>query len=177
MKTLTVTKDGITYEYPENDSFVPYMLENYPKDTVILEIGAGIISTKIFSQHFDKMYSVENNSRFADIYHDNYIKIDLDPTTGWYKADEFAEKLPQDYDVIFLDGPAGGFHLDVRIPREGGLFRLGLCEKNWLHIKKDVDIIVDDIERDWKEREVVEFLRDKGYQCEDHGKFCVCRPG
>jgi len=55
-------------------------------------------------------------------------------------------------------------------------FRLGFCEISWDVIKKDVPIIVDDIWRDWRERDVVKFLKDKGYECTDYEKFSVCEP-
>jgi len=88
-------------DYPENDTFIPYATETYSRDLTLLEIGAGLHSTRVFSQYFTKMYSIENNSRFENIYHDNYIHIDLDPKTGWYNKKDFESRIPKDYDLIF----------------------------------------------------------------------------
>jgi len=163
-------------DYPENDTFIPYATETYSRDLTLLEIGAGLHSTRVFSQYFTKMYSIENNSRFENIYHDNYIHIDLDPKTGWYNKKDFESRIPKDYDLIFLDGPAGYCGFTGMISSEKRPFRLGFCEISWDVIKKDVPIIVDDIWRDWRERDVVKFLKDKGYECTDYEKFSVCEP-
>lgn len=75
-------------DYPENDTFIPHAIENFSQDSILLEIGAGLHSTRVF----------------------------------------------------------------------------------------DVTIIVDDIGRDWKERKVVSFLKEKGYSCKNYEKFAVCEP-
>lgn len=160
-------------DYPHNDTFIPYAVANFSRDTIMLEIGAGLHSTRIFSKYFTKMYSIENNRKFENIYHNNYIHIDIDQNTGWYKKEDFESKIPDDYDVIFLDGPAGGYNPPFTDKRP---FRFGFCSISWDAIKKDVPIIVDDISRDWRESEVVSFLDTKGYRCIDFDKFAVCEP-
>ena len=160
-------------DYPDNDTFIPFAIDNFPRDITLLEIGAGLHSTRVFSKYFNKMYSIENNPKFENIYHDNYIHIDLDPKTGWYNKEDFGSRIPEDYDIIFLDGPAGGHSPPFTDKRP---FRFGFCEISWSVIKKDVTIIVDDTWRDWKERMVVEFLKNNGYTCKDYEKFVVCEP-
>lgn len=154
--------------------FINYIKEKYSEDDVLLEIGAGYNSTKEFSCFFRKMYSVENNLKFCDLYSSNYIHVDLDKD-GWYKKDIFKQKLPNDYNLILLDGPLGGFDAPF-IKNESRIFRLGFARHNWDCIKKDVDIIIDDTDRDWLERDVVKFLKNKGYRCKDKGSFHVCSP-
>lgn len=160
-------------DYPKNDTFIPYAIENFSRDLILLEIGAGLHSTRVFSKYFKKMYSIENNSRFENIYHNNYIHVDIDPQTGWYKKEDFESRMPNDYDIIFLDGPVGGHNPPFTDQRP---FRFGFCEVTWDVIKKDVTIIVDDIWRDWRERKVVSFLKEKGYLCKNYEKFAVCEP-
>lgn len=154
--------------------FINYIKEKYSKDDVLLEIGAGYNSTKELSCFFRKMYSVENNLKFCDLYSSNYIHVDLDKD-GWYKKDIFKQKLPNDYNLILLDGPLGGFDPPF-IKNESRIFRLGFVRHNWDCIKKDVDIIIDDTDRDWLERDVVKFLKNKGYRCKDKGSFHICSP-
>ena len=160
-------------QYPEGDTSIPYIVENYTRQTVLLEIGAGLNSTRVFSQYFNKMYSIEDNPKYINIYHDNYIHVRKDNSTGWYEGSMFSELIPTDYDLIFLDGPMGGYDPPFNNTRP---FRFGFCEINWKDIKKDVTIIVDDTVRPWRERSVVEFLSKNGYSVEDHGQFTVCTP-
>lgn len=159
--------------YNKEDTYIPYIVNNYSRKEVLLEIGAGISSTRVFSEYFDKMYSVENNKAFENKYNSNYIHIDLESKTGWYNQEDFKNNIPKDYDLIFLDGPQGGHNPPFQDKRP---FRYGFCSLNWESIKKDVTIIVDDIYRDWREREVVKFLKEHGYSCTDHEKFAVCEP-
>jgi len=156
-----------------NDTFIPYVIENFSRDLTLLEIGAGVGSTKAFSKHFKKMYSIEDNPKYENIYHNNYIHVDVDPKTGWYNKQEFENKIPNDYDVIFLDGPLGGHDYPFKDERP---FRFGFCTITWNVMRKDVPIIVDDTWRDWKERLVVEFLKQNGYTCKNFEKFAVLEP-
>ena len=160
-------------QYPDNDTYIPYVTENFSRDLTLLEIGAGLHSTRIFSEYFTKMYSIESNTQFENIYHNNYIHIDIDPKTGWYDKSNFENKLPYDYDIIFLDGPTGGHVPPFKDERP---FRFGFCTVTWDVMRKDVPIIVDDIWRDWKERLVVEFLKQEGYACRTFEKFAVLEP-
>lgn len=151
--------------------FINYVNNNYPKDLTVLEIGAGYNSTSLFYKNFKKIYSIENNKKFINLYHNNYIHIELDKDTGWYDADDFREKIPNDYDIIVLDGPLGGHSKPLDSPKP---FRLGFCEISWDAIRKDVPIIVDDIDRDWREKKIVEFLESDGYNCECRKQFAIC---
>ena len=156
-------------------AYIDYVKNNYDKNSVLLEVGAGHRSTKAFSDYFDKMYSVEGNVAFENIYHNNYIHVDIEGN-GWYNTEQFRDRLPEDYDFITFDGPAGGF--DPPFVKNGERpYRFGLCSLSWNAIKKDVDIIVDDTSRDWWERDVVEFLKNNGYRCEEiDNLFTVCKP-
>jgi len=155
-------------------SYIKHVIENFSKETIILEIGAGHRSTKQFSDHFDKIYSIEHNERFIGHYSSSYIHVKLDDQTKWYDIDTFREKLPKDYDLLILDGPPGGYRPNDRSV-VGKKFRYGFCD-SFPDIKKDITIIVDDTHRPWKELEVVEFLKDNGYKTETKEGFTICIP-
>lgn len=154
--------------------FREYFLDNFSPDDIILEIGAGYQSTKFFSENFNKMYSIESEKRYCDLFHKNYLHVPLS-TDKWYDADVLEQVIPNDYTVIFLDGPAGGYDAPF-VRNDKLLYRSGFYKKSWDVFKHDVPIIVDDINRDWHERDVVDFLVNNGYSKEEHETFCVCRP-
>ena len=156
-------------------AYIEYVKENYNEDNTLLEIGAGHRSTKAFAEHFAKMYSIEGNPAFENIYHQNYIHVDIE-SNGWYNVEQFADRLPEDYTFITFDGPAGGFDPPF-IKNHDRPYRFGFCSLSWDTIKKDVDIIVDDTNRNWWEKDVVDFLINQGYHCEQiDGLFTVCKP-
>lgn len=158
--------------------YIKYVIDNFPKNSCILEIGAGHRSTKAFATHFYKLYSIEHNRKFIGHYNSNYIQISLNQKTGWYNAKQFSENLPQDYDLLILDGPPGGHDprfSDDEQPNRDKDFRHGFCE-SFSFIKKDVIIIVDDTHRNWKELEVVDFLKQQGYETKVFKGFTVCTP-
>jgi len=153
-------------------SYINYVLNNFPQDTCVLEIGAGFRSTKSFSQYFNKMYSIEHDHSFIGHYDSEYLHVEINNETGWYDVDQFRKNLPKDYDLIILDGPQGGFIPSKPSNKE---FRYGFCNL-FQDIKKNVIIIVDDTDRPWREVEVVEFLKSKGYRVDVKDGFTVCHP-
>jgi len=154
--------------------FIKYVVNNYSPDEIILEIGAGYGSTKTFSEYFHKMYSVENNHKYCNLYHDNYLQVDL-AEDGWYDSSKLELVLPDDYTILILDGPLGGCDPPF-IKKDDKPFRSGFFRKSWDLFKKDVPIIVDDTDRDWHERDVVSFLENNNYECEKKGNFHLCLP-
>jgi len=154
-------------------NFIDYLIDNYPKDITVLEIGAGHYSTKILSENFQKLYSIESDSKYIGIYNSNYIHVPIDNKTFWYDFQIFETKIPKDYDLLILDGPLGGFNDMYK--NSDFLFRLGFCQ-SYHAIKKNIPIIVDDTKRDWRERQVVEFLKSKNYSVLEFDNFCVCNP-
>lgn len=157
-----------------NSDFVDYVVSNFSQSEVVLEFGAGLGSTKTFSEYFSKVYSVENNKKYCDLYNSNYLHVPLD-ANGWYNNQELEKVLPTDYSLLILDGPLGGYDSPF-VKDQFKVFRSGFFRVSWDLIKKDVVIIVDDTDRDWHERDVVSFLSDSGYQCVKHKTFFVCTP-
>lgn len=82
-----------------------YVRENFQEGQTIVELGAGHVSTKVFSQHY-KLYSVEDKQQYLNIYNSNYIYAPLE--NGWYKIEAIQKGLMDvGYDLIIVDGPTG----------------------------------------------------------------------
>jgi len=157
-----------------HSSFVEYVVENYDDSTCILEIGAGLHSTKVFAEKY-KVYSVESKQQFINAYHDNYIHVPLDLATQWYKPDVLHDALPDDYDLLILDGPEGLYRPPMVLP-DKMVVRYGFYTISWPFIKKDVPIIVDDTNRPHQELKVVAALKGEGYEIDIREGFTVCTP-
>ena len=99
----------------------------------LLELGSGE-GTKELVKHFDKVYSVEDNKDYQNLYHDNYINIEQ--VGQWYNVNQLRRSLEGiKYDAILVDAPAGSAR------RLGFLHNLGLFNFS-------VPIIIDDTHRD-----------------------------
>ena len=82
-----------------------WICENVKEGATVLEVGAGEVSTKFFSERY-KVYSIEQASEWVGTYDNvNYIHAPLND--GWYSL-EHLQNLPQDYDLLLIDGPVGG---------------------------------------------------------------------
>lgn len=107
----------------------------------LLELGSGE-GTKELVKHFDKVYSVEDNPEYQNLYHDNYINI---PLKGlWYDVTKLQRVLENiKYDCILVDAPSGS------AKRLGFLHNIGLFNMK-------VPVIIDDTHR---EKEAAMFRR------------------
>jgi hypothetical protein len=95
-----------------------FILKNIEIGSGIIEIGSGYCSTKAFSK-FYKLTSIDDNIEYINIYDDvNYIHapitgtITLPPVispfkNSWYDVKIIVENLPDDYKMVFVDGPLG----------------------------------------------------------------------
>jgi hypothetical protein len=123
-----------------NRDLVEFLLTFLPQDSTILELGSGK-GTEILSSIY-KMYSIEENINFVDIYDSHYIFAPI--KDGWYDVDILRKEISDiKYDAILIDGPAHGE-------------RLGFYD--WIHLfKTDCVMIFDDIDRpdDLKTMELV----------------------
>jgi len=120
-----------------------WIIENIKSDEIILEIGAGLTSTKFLSKYW-KTYSVEQDKRWMAIANDkiNYIHAPL--VDGWYDVNVLQQQLPTKYSMILIDGPVYGDR--EKIIDNIDLFNI-----------KDTVIVVDDTYRE-KERNIVNEL-------------------
>jgi len=107
-----------------------FIRSTLPEGKVLLELGSGWGSAQ-FSQYYT-VYSIEHNPRWLDKYNTNYIYVPI--KNKWYNPDILKEKLPDNYDLILVDGPPGF------IGRHGFYTHLDL-------FKTDLTIIFDDVHR------------------------------
>jgi hypothetical protein len=101
-----------------------WILDNIPKESNILEIGAGKGTIEL--NRFYNVTTIENDINWVNsVKGVNYIYAPI--TSGWYNVEILKEKLPTDYDFLIIDGPKGSpnrvpllknldlFHLDCPI--------------------------------------------------------------
>ena len=131
-----------------NQNCVEYIKKILPKGSTILELGSGEGTTWLSDAGYN-MYSVENQSEWFDrfpnhttyincrskMYDNNYtVPPEFPNDKGWFHPDDLFPNLPEDYDLILIDGPGGIGH---------GWGRGGF----WKHIEKfktDVHLVFDD---------------------------------
>ncbi len=101
---------------------------------VLLELGSGWSSSQ-FSKYYT-VYSVEHNPRWLGKYNINYIYAPI--KDKWYNPNILKEKLPQNYDLILVDGPPG--YPGCRTDRYGFYTHLELFKTN-------LPIVFDDVNR------------------------------
>jgi hypothetical protein len=82
-----------------------YILRNIPQGSKVLELGAGMCSTKAFSM-FYKPYSVDDNINYIGLYDGVAYVFAPRESGGWYDR-TMIQSIPKDYSMIFVDGPAG----------------------------------------------------------------------
>lgn len=80
-----------------------YISENIPVGSTMLEIGAGLVSTKVFSEIYN-LFTVEQNKDYLNNFNATYIYAPI--KNDWYDVDVLKKELPKKYDVVFVDGPA-----------------------------------------------------------------------
>lgn len=105
-----------------------------PDGAVVVELGSGHGTKKLVERYV--VWSIENDERWVDFCEGaNYIhapiKKSADGKEQWYDASVIKSELPNLYDLILVDGPAGNYG------REGLLSNFNL-------FRTDVPIIIDD---------------------------------
>ena len=79
-----------------------YISEKIPAGSTMLEIGAGLVSTKVFSEIYN-LYSIEQNEVYLNTFNSKYIYAPI--KNNWYDVEVLKNELPKKYDVVFVDGP------------------------------------------------------------------------
>lgn len=107
-----------------------YVTQRIPKGAKMLELGAGLISTYVFSEYFD-LYTIEQSDNWLNKYPANYIYAPISNETNWYSRGFLENTLPKEYELVFVDGPSGGGN------RDGILKNLDLFNLNCIWIFHD----------------------------------------
>ena len=122
--------------YSVDRELIDQMRNIVPSGT-LLEFGSGR-ATEIFSKHY-KVYSVEENSEWLNKYASTYIHAPI--KDGWYDRTILEKELPDNYDVILVDGPTSPESLGRQNIRQQFLTHIDLFNTK-------VPIFVDDIHRE-----------------------------
>lgn len=107
-----------------------YIRNTLSDGSTILELGSGWVSGE-FSKYYT-VYSIEHDARWLNRYNTHYIYAPI--VHGWYSVEILQNELPEEYDLILVDGPTG------KIGRGGFFTHLDL-------FRTDVPIIFDDVNR------------------------------
>ena len=104
MDNNSIDKNNLN-NYSIGINLFKWLLSNLSKDSTILEFGSGYGSLEM-SKCFN-VYSVEQNREWVNKFEDvNYIYAPINPQTKFYES-SFLSLVPDHYDVLILDGPAG----------------------------------------------------------------------
>ncbi len=128
-----------------------WITDNISVGKVIVELGAGDVSTKYLSERYE-LYSVEDVPKFCGKWASTYIHAPL--VDGWYDINILKEGLPERFSLLLIDGPVK--FSDFR-PGVGD--RLKILDHLDL-FDKDAIIIVDDTNRP-AERNLLDALAQK----------------
>jgi len=116
---------------------------NLEKNSTILEFGSGLGTQQLIKLGYN-MLSIEQDSRFINLYHNNYCYAPL--KNDWYDLDAVSSFVKNiNYDAVLIDGPA-------HVPH-----RKRILDVPNLNLNKF--LIVDDIERP-PDRELFEILKN-----------------
>ena len=108
-----------------------WLLNNLPKDSTILEFGSGSGTIELTKNW--NVYSVEEDEKWINVAQkSHYIHAPI--KNGWYDSDVVFSNIPNEYDLIIVDGPKGEKY-------RGGI------NKHWDKLKNNVSIIFDDTHR------------------------------
>jgi len=130
VKNKIYQKKWTTSPWSISKELFDFIKKILPPASKMLELGSGWASEQ-FSK-FYTVYSIEHDKRWLNKYKTNYIYAPI--VNDWYNPNILAQKLPQEYNLILVDGPTG------TIGR--GKFY------DYLHLfKTNLIIIFDDIDR------------------------------
>jgi len=113
------------------ESFHDWILENLPKESILLEFGSGP-GTQRFVKNF-KVYSIEHDPKWVGyINGTNYIHAPV--INNWYDINRINIAIKGlTYDMVLVDGPTG------KIGRSGLLNHLSIFNTNIIWVFDDVN--------------------------------------
>jgi len=108
-----------------------WIRNHLPEGSTILEFGSGKGTVEL-TKHYN-VYSVEQDSRWVGLAEKSkYIYAPI--KDGWYDTDILFKNMPDEYDLILVDGPKGSGN-------RGGL------ANHWDKLNTNVAIVMDDTDR------------------------------
>lgn len=115
-----------------SSELLDWLIKNAAKNSTILEFGSGTGTIELCK--FFKVYSVEQSGHYLNLAKEsNYIHAPL--VNNWYDPEKVFNNLPESYDIIIVDGPAGAQS------------RYGI-DKYWDKLNTNIPIIFDDTHRE-----------------------------
>ena len=136
---MTHTKMGKSH-FPIDLGILTAIRQLAKPDSTIVELGSGNGTNRLVAEY--TVYSIEDDEKWVGYCEgSNYIHaplIDLDDSEEpirWYNPEILRDSLPESYDLVLIDGPAG------KKGRSGLLTNLHL-------FRTDVPFVIDDTLRD-----------------------------
>lgn len=115
-----------------NEETFNWIINNIPKNSTILELGSGTGTIEL-SKYYN-IYSIEHNQDFLNLCKDsNYIFCNI--INGFYDINSIVNKLPNNYDLLLIDGPP------KKVSNRYNFI------KNIKHFNLKTNILVDDVDR------------------------------
>lgn len=115
-----------------SDEMFSWIKQEIPEGKTILEFGSGTGTIEL-TKHW-KVYSVEQNPQWVGkAPKSNYIYAPL--KGDWYDSDIVFSNIPNEYDLIIVDGPAGS-------DKRPGI------DKYWSKFNTNVPLLFDDTHRE-----------------------------
>ncbi|MFW6225594.1 MAG: hypothetical protein ACOC3V_01380 [bacterium] len=111
MNKEKVNWEGLGKNWSIDNKCFSTILEILPKGKTILELGSGFGSNELGKYY--NIYCVEHDKYWNNKYDNiNYIYAPLKPLKDhsdimWYDIDVLKNDLPNNYDLILIDGPPG----------------------------------------------------------------------
>jgi len=84
-----------------------WIVDNIERNSVILELGGGLVSTRVLHQKY-QLYTIEHDIDFVQLFPSSYVYAPLHADYHWYSIDAIRKaNLPKNVDLLIVDGPPG----------------------------------------------------------------------
>jgi hypothetical protein len=84
-----------------------WIRDNVERDSVILELGGGLLFTRVLHQKY-QLYTIEHDIDFVELFPSNYVYAPLHDDYHWYSIDAIRKaNLPKNVELMIVDGPPG----------------------------------------------------------------------
>lgn len=80
-----------------------WIFRTIPRNSKVLELGSGPVSTPVLGSVY-QLTSIEQDPNYIN---SNYNTHHVPVINGWYDAELLKKHLPDEYDLLIIDGPCG----------------------------------------------------------------------